>query len=162
MASIVSIVYQPAGQDRHRSANCFLRMALAEATLRTGHGIEGDAKAGRHPLRQLNLLSQEWLSERAQEGFDTTPGAFGEQIVIQGIAVEALQPGDHLQLGAEAEIEITQPRSGCRKLQAVQGMGTEAAWDQVGVLARVITGGTIRIGDSVCVRSLTTIAGSSV
>lgn len=151
MARIASIVYRPVGHDRQEASQSFVRMALEEATLRAGHGIEGDAKAGRHPLRQLSLLSHEWLLARQREGYNIAPGAFGEQLLLEGVAVESLRPGDCLLLGERAEVEITQPRRGCWKLQVVQKAVEKPELAQIGVLARVIVGGTIRTGDTVCV-----------
>lgn len=149
MSRIHSIVYQPKGRRRGERSSEYLRLPLEEATLIAGHGLEGDAKAGRSPRRQLNLLSFEWLRERKREGYKTKPGSFGEQLIIKGLAVENLKRGDRLQLGAEASIEITFPRTGCERLEAAQGKSSELLRGHIGVLAKVLTGGTIRVGDSV-------------
>lgn len=151
MSRIHSIVYQPKDKDRKRGERPvdYLRVPLEAATLIAGHGIEGDDKAGRNPRRQLNLLSFEWLRERKKEGYKTKPGSFGEQLIIKGLAVENLQRGDRLQLGEEACIEITFPRTGCERLEAAQGQSNKLLCGHIGMLAKVLTGGTIRVGDSV-------------
>ena len=149
MSRIHSIVYQPKDRKRGERPVEYLRLPLEEATLIAGHGIEGDDKAGRSPRRQLNLLSFEWLRERKKEGYKTKPGSFGEQLIIEGLAVENLQRGDRLQLGEEACIEITLPRTGCERLEAAQGMSNKLLRGHIGMLAKVLTGGTIRVGDSV-------------
>lgn len=151
MSQIHSIVYQPKESARKRGERPvdYVRLALEEATLIAGHGIEGDDKAGRSQRRQLNLLSFEWLRERKKEGYKTKPGSFGEQLIIKGLAVENLQRGDRLQLGEEACIEITFPRTGCERLEAAQGTSSKLLRGHIGMLAKVLTGGTIRVGDSV-------------
>lgn len=155
MSQIHSIVYQPKDQAYGERLDHYIRVPLEAATLIAGHGIEGDDKAGRNPRRQLNLLSYEWLMEREKEGYKTKPGSFGEQLVIEGLAVENLQPGDRLQIGDEACIEITFPRTGCERLEAAQGISNKLLRGHIGMLAKVLTGGLIRVGDSVKVVSHT-------
>jgi MOSC domain-containing protein YiiM len=149
MGFIHSIVYRPQGQPEARENDRFLRIAVAQARLLAGHGIEGDAKAGRHPRRQLNLISYAWLAARRREGYRTEPGDFGEQVVIEGFTLEALSPGTLLRLGTEAEIEITYLRTGCAKVEQVQGRALPALDGAIGVLARVTHSGIIRVGDLV-------------
>jgi molybdopterin adenylyltransferase len=154
MAQIVSITYQPInqpyGEERYDS---FIRVPFQEAKLVAGHGIEGDQKAGRNPRRQINLLGFEWLEALRQQGYKTEPGAFGEQLIVQGLDVQALQPGEQLQLGDEAVIEITRPRTGCIRLETAQGRSTKEVDGPVGMLATVIRSGTIRVGEAVRVLS---------
>jgi MOSC domain-containing protein YiiM len=152
MAQIYSITYQPVDQSYEGERfSAFIRVPVEEARLIAGHGIEGDAKAGRNPRRQLNLLSYEWLEGLRQQGYQTEPGAFGEQMIIRGLDVLTLQPGERLRLGNGACIEITKPRTGCTRLEAAQGVPIpkEALKAGIGVLATVITSGVIRVGDSV-------------
>lgn len=149
MASIHSIVYRPRDQvyTDERRGN-YIRVPIQSANLIANHGIEGDEKAGHNPARQLNLLSYEWLISLQPRGYKTEPGQFGEQIIISGLAVESLAPGIRLQLGDEACIEITQTRKGCTRLEAAQGKTIEGV-GPLGVLAKVITGGMIAVGDEV-------------
>ena len=150
MPTIHSIVYQPVGQEYTGPIKDYNRVPAEQAHLVAGHGIAGDQKAGHHPARQINLLSREWLQRLAPVGYRTEPGQFGEQIVVSGLAVESLAPGVCLQLGSEARIEITKARTGCERLEAAQGL-TIQGLGSIGVLAKVVTGGTIRVGDPVTV-----------
>ena len=149
MARIVSITYRPeqvcSGQDNGAR---FPRVSVAHARLVAGHGIDGDAKAGHHPRRHLNILSRAWAQAREVEGFAVEPGAFGEQLVIEGLAVEELAPGDQLLIG-RAELEITQPRNGCLKVMHVHGRALPDCALPIGMLARVTASGDIRVGDRV-------------
>lgn len=153
MAKIYSIVYQPVDKkykDGHYGD--FIREPLQEANLITDHGIEGDAKAGKQPSRQLNILSQEWLTRVSELGYHTKPGEFGEQIIIEGLDLDSLEKGERLQIGAQALVEITMPRQGCERLEAAQGQSNDAYGGLVGKMARVVQGGPIRVGDEVLLR----------
>lgn len=150
MAHISSIVYQPREYPEGTHESDYIREPLQTATLIAKHGIEGDLKAGHHPDRQLNVLSQEWLDRAAQKGYKTAPGQFGEQIIVTGMEVLDLAPGTRLQIGDQAVIEVVKGRTGCTRFEAAQEkqIGDLGA---LGILARVVTGGTIAVGDSVSV-----------
>lgn len=153
MAQIYSIVYQPLDREYGERLDDYIRVPVVEVDLLAGHGIEGDQKAGHHPDRQVNLLSNEWLQTLRPRGYRTAPGEFGEQLVIQGLVQEDLQPGDRLQLGEQACIELTKPRTGCTRLEAAQGQPIAGIDGFVGWLAKVVAGGKIRVGDQVTVLS---------
>ncbi|MEZ4669533.1 MAG: MOSC domain-containing protein [Anaerolineae bacterium] len=147
MSQIASIVYKPKGQPDLE--NDYLRLDLDEATLLTGYGIEGDSKGGHHPDRQLNVMSYETLTILRTQGFYTEPGQMGEQIVIHQLDVDSLPAGARLQLGNDAVIEVVKPRTGCDKFERVQKKPRSSVQGQMGVMARVIQGGAIHIGDPV-------------
>ena len=150
MAHIHSIVYQPIDQAYGEHLDYYIRVPLQQARLIADHGIEGDQKAGHNPMRQLNLLSREWLTAIQPKGYKTEPGQFGEQIILADLAVENLEPGTRLQLGNEASIEITKSRTGCERLELAQGKSIEGL-GAIGVMAKILAGGTISVGDSVTV-----------
>jgi MOSC domain-containing protein YiiM len=148
MGEIYSIVYQPLDKEYSERMGDFIREPLREATLVANHGIKGDRKAGRNKIRQLNILSLEWLEELRSLGYRTEPGEFGEQIIVKGVPLDTMHSGDRLRLGPDALVEITRPRTGCGRLEAAQGKSNKAFGSLVGMMARVIDGGTIRVGDS--------------
>jgi len=150
MASIYSIVYHPLDQEYQDREGDYIRHPLQSAQLIANHGIQGDQKAGHHPDRHLNLISLEWLAAVKPKGYRAEPGQFGEQIIIAGLAVEGLEPGDRLQLGSEALIEVTKLRTGCERLEAAQGKSRDGL-GPLGAMAKVITGGAIKVGDPVVV-----------
>lgn len=153
MAEIVSIVYQPADFEYTGDKSDFMRQPLESAELVAGHGIRGDRKAGHNPDRQLNLLPADWLAMAAGLGFRAAPGQFGEQLITDGIDLFALPPGARLQLGEQAVVEVVKGRSGCSRLEAAQGKSI-AGLGPIGILARVIAGGQIRVGDPIVVLEL--------
>jgi MOSC domain-containing protein YiiM len=111
------------------------------------YGIEGDAKGG--GTRQLNLMSAETVEALAGKGFQTAPGELGEQLIVAGLNLDALPCGTRLRIGAEASVELTEPRTGCAKFERHQGKTKGEAAGQMGVMARVLEGGAIAIGDPV-------------
>jgi molybdopterin adenylyltransferase len=142
-AVISSIVYKP---ETAQPADHFLRVPLTSAELVTGHGIEGDRKGG-NPKRQLNIMSRETIQELEREGYTVAPGALGEQIIIDGLDVRDLPIGSWLQIGSEAQIEVISLRNGCDRFEHIQGK--PKASGRIGVMAGVVHGGSIAIGDSV-------------
>jgi MOSC domain-containing protein YiiM len=147
MARVVSIVYRPRDAETPRPQDHFTRVPLSRARLVELEGIEGDAKGGTGD-RQLNIMLAESLEELRSDGFKTDPGALGEQIIIHGITADALTAGTKIKIG-QAIIEIGIPRTGCVRFETIQGKPRQAAAGRLGVMARVVTGGEISVGDSV-------------
>ncbi len=147
MISVASIVYKPESADSDPE-NRYVRIPLTSANLVAGHGIEGDRKGG-HPKRNLNIMSFETLEALRKEGFSTQPGQMGEQLVIQGLDVEKLAEGDRLQVGDHACVEVVNHRTGCQRFEYIQGKSPQLATGRMGVMAKVVTGGLIDIGDPV-------------
>ena len=147
MPRIVSIVHTPRRVER-KPPDHYARVALDRATLVEGRGIAGDVK-GKGGSRQLNVMRAETLAELAAEGRKTGPGEMGEQLVIAGLDPGHLVEGTQLRLGAEAMIEVGIPRTGCDRFEYIQGATKESVAGRLGVLARVLTGGEIAVGDEV-------------
>jgi len=146
MPEVVSIVYTPyppgpRPQDRYE------RVPVERVRLVENRGIEGDAK-GRPGERQLNVMCAEVLAELAAEGFRTGPGEMGEQVVVAGVPTADLVPGARLQLGG-AVVEVVLPRTGCARFEHIQGKPKQSAKGRLGVMARVVTGGEVAVGDAV-------------
>lgn len=146
MTQIASIAYKPAAHESPPDE--FLRVEIDQAVLIADYGIEGDSKGG-HPKRQLNVMSYETLTNLRAQGFYTEPGQMGEQIVIHQLDVDSLPVGTRLQLGAAAVIEVVEPRNGCERFSKIQKRPLELVKGQMGVMARVISGGAIQVGDPV-------------
>jgi MOSC domain-containing protein YiiM len=147
MPTLVSIVYSPA-TDTPEPPDHYQRVPLAQSTLTVKGGLTGDRK-GRHPDRQLNVMSAEVLAALQAEGYHTAPGQMGEQLVISGLDMNTLAAGDRLQLGAEAVIEVVKPRTGCDRFEAIQHLSRKQAAGRLGQMCRVISAGAIAVGDPV-------------
>ena len=122
---------------------------LSSARLLTDFGIEGDAHAG-HWHRQVSLLSQEKIDAFRARGAQVTPGAFGENLVVSGIDFRRLPVGTRLRSG-DVLMEITQIGKECHSHCAIYRATGDCIMPREGVFARVLTGGTLRVGDEMTV-----------
>ena len=156
MSSISSITIQTSPSDHDSQPHHYSRTPVQAVELIQGHGIEGDLKAGKHPKRQINLMTAETLEELGREGFQTAPGQMGEQIIVSGFDVNGLQPGDRLEIGS-AVIEIHERRNGCSWFEKIQGLSPQLATRRLGQIAFVIESGTVKLGDEVRVATAETV-----
>lgn len=148
-ATIYSLVYQPM-PSQHEPPYHYNRVPTQEIKLVAGYGIEGDQKAGHNPKRHLNIMTHEHQVQLASEGYRAGAGELGEQITIAGFIIEDLEPGTLVQLGERAVIRVNEKRTGCEWLEQVQGRETrETAKGRLGVMASVIEGGNVCVGDAV-------------
>lgn len=145
MAHVVSIVYRP--KDSKRPQDHYARVPIERAQLVANFGIKGDRKGGPGD-RQLNVMHAEQLAELGTEGFKVGPGEMGEQIVVAGLDPTALAAGARVKL-ADAVIEVVEPRTGCARFEMIQGKPRGDAAGRLGVIARVIEGGELAVGDAV-------------
>jgi MOSC domain-containing protein YiiM len=105
-------------------------------------GLQGDASFGRS-RRQVLLIETEVLDR-----YGLNPGEARENITTQGIELSGLAAGTRLRLG-ETLLEITGDCTPCSFMDSLRsGLQKEIA-GQRGLLARVITGGAIHVGDRI-------------
>lgn len=116
----------------------------------TGHftvdwGIDGDAHAGRWH-RQVSLLSADKVEAFRSKGADVADGAFGENLVVEGIDFRALPVGTLLRCGSVL-LEMTQIGKECHShCEIFRKMG-DCIMPREGVFARVLEAGVISVGD---------------
>jgi len=147
MAVVVSLVCKPAHLPS-RPPERYTREPLTEATLLAGHGIAGDRKGGKGD-RHINLMAAETLEQMRAEGFRTGPGEMGEQVVVSGLDLAALKPGERLRLGGNAVLCVVKPRTGCQRFREVQGQPLTGTTGRLGLMLTVEAGGVVRVGDPV-------------
>ncbi|VTR92380.1 molybdenum cofactor biosysynthesis protein : MOSC domain protein OS=Carboxydothermus hydrogenoformans (strain Z-2901 / DSM 6008) GN=CHY_0804 PE=4 SV=1: MOSC [Gemmata massiliana] len=152
MAHVASIVYRP--KNTGRPQDRYERVPADRVRLVEFRGIEGDMK-GSSTSRQLNVMCAETLAELGAEGFQVAPGEMGEQIVLAGLDPAALAEGTHIKLG-ESVIKVGILRTGCARFEMIQGKARELAKGRLGVLATVVAGGEVAVGDMVEVLAATT------
>ena len=148
MSEIYSLVYQPAPSEQVEPYH-YNRVPVQQINLIAGYGIEGDQKAGHNPNRHLNIMSYEITQALKAEGFKAEPGELGEQIIVRGLDVSTLAEGDRIQLGDSAIAEIVKPRTGCDWFEMIQGKSPSLAQNRLGMMARVIESGVVKVGDPV-------------
>jgi MOSC domain-containing protein YiiM len=107
-----------------------------------GSGFEGCAHAN-PPKREVLFVSQQHL-----DALDLEPGAIRENLTIEGADVQDWQVGRQVRAG-EAVFEITMVCDPCHKMDALrEGLRAELEGRR-GMLARVVEGGEVAVGDPV-------------
>ena len=119
--------------------------AVPEGHFLVDFGIQGDAHAGNWH-RQVSLLSYDKVEAFNQRGADVSDGAFGENLVVEGIDFASLPVGTRLCAGT-AQLEMTQIGKECHSHCAIYKRMGECIMPREGVFARVIQEGIIRPGD---------------
>lgn len=113
-------------------------------------GLEGDAHGGKWH-RQVSLLSYEKIEQFRNRGAEVEDGAFGENLVVEGIDFRSLPVGTRLECG-DVILEMTQIGKECHHgCQIYQKMG-DCIMPREGVFAKVIRGGMIQTGDEMQVQ----------
>lgn len=108
-----------------------------------GHGLEGCAHGGRAAHRHVLFASAEHL-----KSVGVAPGAIRENLTVEGADVQQWPVGARVRVG-EAEFEITEDCEPCHKMDALRrGLRAEIEGRR-GMLARVVRGGELRVGDDI-------------
>ena len=117
------------------------------ATFIEGFGIEGDrhaVKSGARTVRQVLLMDEDTL-----EGFGLGIGQVRENVTVRGIDLHEVPAGQRLALGDNVVVEITQFCAPCERMEEVRPGLREELFEQRGMLATVISGGAVNVGDQV-------------
>ncbi len=117
----------------------------------TKDGLVGDHYSGKNGKRQVTLIQEEHL--KAVADFlgleDVDPGLIRRNIVVSGINLLALKERK-VQIGEDVIIEVTGPCHPCSRMEENLGEGGyNAMRGHGGITARVVHGGTIKLGDRV-------------
>ena len=149
----------------------FTKQAQSSIELVAGVGVQGDAHAGatvkrfgkseKPNLRQVHLIASELIEELRKEGFNVEQGSMGENITTSGMHLTSLPHGTRLVFASGAAIELTGIRTPCKQLNgfqdgllaAVREKNESGAFRRpVGVLATVVTSGTVSPNDAIDVQ----------
>ena len=168
--SAAPVIVALARDGEHR----FSKHPVPDLTLIAGQGVLGDAHCGvtvkhrsrvsRDPsqpnLRQVHLIGAELLDEVTAKGLPVAPGEMGENVTLRRLDLLSLPRGTLLHLGHEAVVELTGLRNPCAQIDAFRpGLLAEMlprspegeVIRRAGVMAIVLTGGVLRVGDAVSV-----------
>src|SRR6266568_8566857 len=105
------------------------------------HGMDGDAHAGDWH-RQVSLLAHVDIESVRAKGLTLKPGAFGENLVIDGLDSGELGVGSRLKIG-EVLFELTQIGKVCHTRCAIYYTTGDCIMPRTGLFARVLEGGTL-------------------
>lgn len=123
-----------------------LKNEVNEANFIEEFGIEGDAHAGKWH-RQVSLLAFEKIDEFRKKGGNVDFGAFGENLVIEGIELSKLPVGQRITVGDEVLLEVTQIGKECHDKCAIYYQVGECIMPKNGIFTRVLKGGKVKVGD---------------
>ena len=144
MASIVSINTSPRKGTFKQPAE--------SAELRADFGIVGDAHAGNWH-RQISLLGRESIDKMIAIGAGAlVPGMFAENITTKGIELFSLPVGTKLRLGS-CLVEVTQIGKECHQHCEIYRKVGKCVMPLEGIFVKVLTPGTIHIGDEIIVEA---------
>ncbi|GAB2558805.1 MOSC domain-containing protein [Spirosoma areae] len=118
-------------------------------------GILGDHYSGQSGNRHVTLIQAEHLPVvAALTGRDTLdPALLRRNIVVSGLNLLALKD-HHIQIG-DTVLQITGQCHPCSKMETALGPGGyNAMRGHGGMTAKVVKGGTVRVGDAVVVTDL--------
>ncbi|WP_297418562.1 MOSC domain-containing protein [Clostridium sp.] len=118
---------------------------VKEANFIEDFGIENDAHAGNWH-RQVSLLSYEKIEEFNNKGANVIDGAFGENLVVEGIEFTKLPVGTILKCN-DVILELTQIGKECHNHCEIYKKMGDCIMPTNGVFAKVIKGGKIKYGD---------------
>ncbi|MDZ7548163.1 MOSC domain-containing protein, partial [Clostridium perfringens] len=96
--------------------------------------------------RQVSLLTFEKIDEFRKKGGNVDFGAFGENLVIEGIELDKLPIGQMLTVG-DVLLEVTQIGKKCHDKCAIYYQVGECIMPKNGIFTRVLEGGKVRVGD---------------
>ena len=123
--------------------------AVPSAKFLPDWGIENDAHAGKWH-RQVSLLSHDKVEAFRARGAEVASGAFGENLVVEGIDFAALPIGTRFQCN-DVLLELTQIGKECHShCEIFKKMG-ECIMPTQGVFIRVLQGGEISEGDELVI-----------
>ena len=123
---------------------------VSSAELEAGLGLVGDRYSRRDGPRQVTMIGTENLAAIASYlgGVPVAPDLVRRNLVVEGINLLALK-GHSVRIG-EAVLEVTGECHPCSRMEQALGVGGyNAMRGQGGLTARVMVGGTLRLGDAV-------------
>lgn len=121
---------------------------LPSSKLLPDHGLTGDAHAG-EGHRQVSLLDARDFEQMRTSLPDLHYGAFGENLVVEGIDLSRIGLGSVIRLGETARIRLSQIGKVCHTPCAIYHTTGDCIMPRAGLFARVLEGGTLAVGDPV-------------
>lgn len=122
------------------------KQPVAVGFFREGWGLIGDAHAG--TAKEVSLLLKSRVEMLVREsGMFFPPGAFAENLLVQGIPQEVLIPPRRLRIGS-AILQITKVGKDADEPHSYNYFGYSLL-PRFGVFARVLQGGWVLAGDAV-------------
>lgn len=117
---------------------------VPEITAISGNGLEGDRHCNPGNPLQVLLMDKETLDELKLE-----PGQIKENITTAGLDLSLTEVGQVFFIGDVVTMEIVRDARPCDRMNAIRPGLREELINRRGMLAMVINGGIIKVGDSI-------------
>ncbi len=117
---------------------------MGSPTVLSGKGLEGDRSCNASNVRQVLFMDKETLDR-----LELQPGQIKENITTQGIDLTQAKAGQVFFIGDQVTMEVVGECEPCGKMDAIRPGLREGLNGNRGMLAMVINGGSIKIGDTV-------------
>ena len=127
---------------------CTPKQGVPLATFLADGGIQADAHAGTWH-RQVSILAADDIEQVRRCGLpDLAFGAFAENVVLAGVALDSLGLGSQLRLGTDVLLTITQIGKACHEPCQIQRVTGDCIMPRLGLFARVLTAGEVQVGNA--------------
>ena len=117
---------------------------VEEVTAIAGKGLEGDRYCNERVVRQVLIMDKETLDE-----LELQPGLIKENVTTTGLDLSQTKAGQVVFLGSEVTMELVGECEPCERMDAIRPGLREILDHRRGMLAVVINGGPINLGDSI-------------
>ena len=117
---------------------------VPEAVAISDFGLEGDRHAMKGNARQVLLVDVETL-----QSYGLAPGIVRENITVEGVQLSSIDAGQVFFIGEEVTLEVTGDCLPCSRMDEIRPGLREEISGRRGVLATVLSGGTLKVGDMV-------------
>ncbi|HEU0022802.1 MAG TPA: MOSC domain-containing protein [Dehalococcoidia bacterium] len=109
----------------------------------SGQGLVGDRSCRADNPRQVLVMDQETLDK-----FGLAPGVVKENITTRGLNLIDARAGQVMFIGDEVTLEFVGECIACRKMNDIRPGLLDQIQGRRGMLAMVINGGDIKVGDT--------------
>ncbi|MFL5679473.1 MAG: MOSC domain-containing protein [Chloroflexota bacterium] len=124
-------------------------------------GLEADGHEEPPPMhggpdQAISIYSVESIARVVADGHQAFPGAFGENLTLEGIELDAMSAGDRLRIGGGSLVlELTKRAEPCQTIahnfaeRRIARIGSKQNAQDARWYARVVADGHVRAGDAV-------------
>ncbi len=123
------------------------KINIEEAFLKENYGIIGDVHSNSNTHRQISLLASESINKMRELGLDVNPGDFAENLTTEGIDLTVLPIGTKILIGEYVVLDVTQIGKKCHNRCAIYHQAGDCIMPKEGIFARVMTEGSVKVGD---------------
>ena len=117
---------------------------VQDAVAISDFGLEGDRHAMKGTARQVLLADVETLQIHG-----LAPGIIKENITVEGVELSSVDAGQVVFIGDQVTLEVTGPCMPCSRMDEIRSGLQQELNGRRGVLAMVLNGGALKVGDPV-------------